>query len=735
MTVQPDRLTVAFDRRSHNPILREAALGPRRTPRPVARPTEGRVHLPLTLTAVRGLIIFPAVGNRRSSESRRRPTVKPTASHLAEAGEVVPFSGPADLAAGREIYSRTRNWRPVSSMHAATSSTKVNEPSRLGRHSYEPVKVIGTCRASRTDALGLPTRVSSSAKCRAGSRPRARWSGWVAAPARCSWPANTKRCGGSSRPCGPGLIDPASDAPPVVLNKHCPSCPFRDACLQQAEKEDNLSLLDRMTPKLMRKYHDKGIFTVRQLSHIYKPRRSRKKAKRQVRHSLELQALAIRTGKIHVEHLPELPRGPVELVVDLEGVPDRDAYYLAGLLVCKDGEAEYQSFWADDAAGEAAMWSALVERLEAFPDAPVYHYGNYEKKAFATLAKRHGRGSGLADRLVNVASSVYGKVYFPVRSNGLKPLGRFLGATWTDPQASGLQSLVWRHRWEVDADERYKQSLLQYNREDCEAVRMLVDRLAQIRRDAASDPDHRVRPAAPSGHATEAREGGPRAIRADLARGCGGRPTKICPRPRPRRHGGGRRAEEERSTEGAPDLPPDRPIEGQPDCSCPAQTQRCPKGHGDSHPRRRRLAEKTLIDLVFTRNGCRKMVTRYDGTREVLPEVQSGTTNHRPSSGWAIQTFGHAFQAWSVYQRVVLRLPYRIIAQVTEHLFGVGLSASSGGQLPPLPGRATTPPPRRPTSRRSSRATSFTSMRPRSTSKAWTTTSGCSPTASTSSSA
>src|SRR5438132_401285 len=66
--------------------------------------------------------------------------------------------------------------------------------------------------------------------------------------------------------------NPAGDAPPVVLNKHCPSCPFRGACLQQAEKEDNLSLLDRMTAKLMRKYHDKGIFTVRQLSHVYNPR-------------------------------------------------------------------------------------------------------------------------------------------------------------------------------------------------------------------------------------------------------------------------------------------------------------------------------------------------------------------------------------------------------------------------------------------------------------------------------
>jgi len=87
-----------------------------------------------------------------------------------------------------------------------------------------------------------------------------------------------------------------------------------------------------------------------------------------------------------------------------------------------------------------------------------------------------------------VAASVYGKVYFPVRSNALKVLGRFVGAAWTDPQASGLQSLVWRLRWEASRDEGLKRSLLQYNREDCEAVQLLVNRLHQIRRDAASDP-------------------------------------------------------------------------------------------------------------------------------------------------------------------------------------------------------------------------------------------------------
>ena len=39
----------------------------------------------------------------------------------------------------------------------------------------------------------------------------------------------------------------------------------------------------------------------------------------------------------------------------------------------------------------------------------------------------------LSKRLVNLNSQVYGTVYFPVRSNSLKALGKFLGASWTAP--------------------------------------------------------------------------------------------------------------------------------------------------------------------------------------------------------------------------------------------------------------------------------------------------------------
>jgi hypothetical protein len=62
-----------------------------------------------------------------------------------------------------------------------------------------------------------------------------------------------------------------------------------------------------MTPKMMQRYHRKGIFTVHQLSYVFKPRRGRKRAKKPpVRFNVELQALAAYSAR-------RLPLIPVEL--------------------------------------------------------------------------------------------------------------------------------------------------------------------------------------------------------------------------------------------------------------------------------------------------------------------------------------------------------------------------------------------------------------------------------------
>jgi len=64
------------------------------------------------------------------------------------------------------------------------------------------------------------------------------------------------------------------EIPPVTLNKHCPLCQFEKSCLFVAEKEDSIVLLGNMTPKVQKKFYSKGIFTIKQLSYLYKPRSS-----------------------------------------------------------------------------------------------------------------------------------------------------------------------------------------------------------------------------------------------------------------------------------------------------------------------------------------------------------------------------------------------------------------------------------------------------------------------------
>ncbi len=95
--------------------------------------------------------------------------------------------------------------------------------------------------------------------------------------------------------------------PDLVLNRHCGECEFRDRCRQRAIEKDDLSLLANMTEKERKNFHNKGIFTVTQLSYTFRPRRRPKRLRdRRERYHHALKALAIRAKKIHVVGSPEL---------------------------------------------------------------------------------------------------------------------------------------------------------------------------------------------------------------------------------------------------------------------------------------------------------------------------------------------------------------------------------------------------------------------------------------------
>jgi predicted RecB family nuclease len=118
-------------------------------------------------------------------------------------------------------------------------------------------------------------------------------------------------------------------------------------------------------------------------------------------------------------------------------------------------------------------------------DCLVFHYGTYEatalRKAIARIppAKRDAVQAVVA-KMVNVLSFVHRHVYFPTCSNTLKDVGKALGCQWTSPEASGVQSIVWRERWERTHDPAIKDKLLAYNREDCLALERVCGFVADV---------------------------------------------------------------------------------------------------------------------------------------------------------------------------------------------------------------------------------------------------------------
>ncbi len=273
----------------------------------------------------------------------------------------------------------------------------------------------------------------------------------------------------------------ADHPPPVVLNRHCPECEYRDRCRADAESRDDVSLLQGLTPLDVEQQKKKGIFTVTQLSHAFRPRRFRtllQKGSR--RHDPALQALAVREDKVYVAQPPKLPAAATEVYLDVEGLPDADRYYLIGVLVGRGETFQHHSFWADGPADEPAVWQSFLELVAGFgADLAVFHYGSYETRFLRRMADRHGGDPAVLSRLngraVNVLGAIQCSVFFPTHGNGLKAIAGRLGFRWAAADPSGLQAVVWRHRWEVTRDAAHKQTLLDYNRDDCAALRRVVE--------------------------------------------------------------------------------------------------------------------------------------------------------------------------------------------------------------------------------------------------------------------
>ncbi|WP_349283029.1 TM0106 family RecB-like putative nuclease [Polaromonas hydrogenivorans] len=308
-----------------------------------------------------------------------------------------------------------------------------------------------------------------------------------------------------------GSLLPGGRDPPLVLNAHCSVCDFWSKCRGVAIEQDDLSLLSGMTVKDRSRALAKGILTISQLSYGYRPRRRKRTkpdAERAARsndaahtrppakHDNKLKALAIKSGRIHVVGAPAIKLEGVPTFIDVEGMPDRDSYYLVGLRFEFVGGPAEHAFWADGPEDEQGMWEDCLRTLKSIGNAQLVHYGAYETRFLRTMKKRYSSEPDEAefvDRLIgssiNLVACIYGSVYFPTYSNSLKEVARHLGYDWAWPHASGAASVLMRKTWELSAVSDVKPLLLAYNMDDCRAAAVVADALTRICAGGPSAPD------------------------------------------------------------------------------------------------------------------------------------------------------------------------------------------------------------------------------------------------------
>ena len=270
--------------------------------------------------------------------------------------------------------------------------------------------------------------------------------------------------------------------PRFFINNHCNVCEFKNNCKKILVEKDDLSLLRRITEKEILKINNKGIFTIFQLSFTFKPKKRHIIKNRCI---WELRALALKENKTYIIEMPKLKKYETEVFIDFEGLPDENYIYLIGIIIKKSEEIKQYSFWADSQCEEEYIYLKLFNIISKLNNYMIYHYGAYELKSLRQFNKKHkdiyeSEINNIINKSINILTFFSTSIYPPVYSNGLKEIANFLGFHWSSENASGIESIVWRKQWALTQEKEYKEHLIAYNIEDCQALSLCKNWLCSL---------------------------------------------------------------------------------------------------------------------------------------------------------------------------------------------------------------------------------------------------------------
>jgi uncharacterized protein YprB with RNaseH-like and TPR domain len=449
-------------------------------------------------------------------------------------------------------------------------------------------------------------------------------------------------------------------------------CKFQGWCRKKAIDEDHLSLLRHLGQKEIIKKKNKGILTINHLSYTFRPRRNRKKANNYKRpHSIALRALAIREQKIHVYEMPSLPESKTAIYFDVEGLQREKFNYLIGLIIVKDKQMQKYSFWANTSEEEQDIFHQFLNVMRGQNNFTLYHFGKYEMNYLKRMKKLLNGEAALIEEIMenscNILSSLFTNVYLPTYTNGLKEVAKFLGFQWSDAKASGLQSMVWRKRWEMSGNNEYKEKLICYNEEDCLALHQVKNLIKSTIEKKPEDQSNII-------HFNDFKKNsnfkfviGEFAIpEIDHINKCAYfdyQRERVHVRTNPYLKKYYYKKQKKRKV----DYRPSTLINPVTDTACPL----CNK----QKRKRVRALSKKVIDLKFTQSGVRRWVVEYHSS---LYYCQKCKKNFIPQEYKDIKyKYGHNIMCWTIYEHIVHKQSFRQIEATLYELFGLRIDKSN----------------------------------------------------------
>jgi uncharacterized protein len=298
-------------------------------------------------------------------------------------------------------------------------------------------------------------------------------------------------------------------APPATAAEpcgHCEFCRWKQTCEAEWEATEHLSLVANINRSQIEKLRGRGINSLRHLAAlgdgVVIPNLQAGTLVR-LRSQARLQILRRDTGNNQHELLPPLPgRGfarlpkpdPGDLFFDMEGDPFYEAglEYLFGTVHDENGNERFTSFWAHNREEEKKAFEATIDfmtaRLQARPDAHIYHYAHYEEGALKRLAMYHGtRETELDDllrrhKLVDLFKVVREAVRVSEPSYSLKNIEVFyLDRARAGPVTTAGESIIIYERFRRLGNKAFLAENEAYNKLDCQSLCGCRDWLVSLR--------------------------------------------------------------------------------------------------------------------------------------------------------------------------------------------------------------------------------------------------------------